>query len=109
VPAYALRIEPRPHFLNWRQGPQNNPHLPVPAPLVFDLLDTWTGRSLGEGTYHVAHPAGRNDANFPVNAYEAGSRRRARFFPSGHTPGPLRPPAPEINPDSPFTLDLRRM
>jgi uncharacterized protein (DUF2126 family) len=42
-----------------------------------------------------------------VNAYEAESRRLARFFRS-HTPGAQQVPVEERNPDFPFTLDLRR-
>jgi uncharacterized protein (DUF2126 family) len=91
----------------WQPPQCLQPTIGSHAPLVFDVVDTWNGRSIGGCTYHVAHPGGLSYDSFPVNSYEAESRRLSRFFRIGHTPGPLNPRAPGPNPDFPFTLDLR--
>jgi len=95
-------------FRAWKSPSSLHPNLEVDAPLVFDLYDTWTGRAVAGCTYHVAHPGGRNFEEFPMNSYEAESRRLARFFDTGHTPGACAAPVRVDNPEFPMTLDLRR-
>jgi uncharacterized protein (DUF2126 family) len=92
----------------WAPPMALHPTIGIHTPLVFDLIDLWNERSVGGCTYHVSHPGGRNYATFPVNALEAEARRRARFAPMGHTPGPMKLAREARNERFPMTLDLRK-
>ncbi len=118
----------------WNPPSALHPTIGVDAPLVFDIVDTWNNRVIGGCTYFVSHPGGRSFDTYPINSYEAESRRISRFWGFGHTPTlentvaePIRfPTAPSrfvaenkkdlridtpfelINPEFPNTLDLRK-
>lgn len=96
-------------FKAWNPPSALHPTVGVQSPLVFDLYDRWTGRSLGGLTHHVVHPGGRSYEDLPVNANSAEARRRSRFMPFGHTPGPMPEPRLDVAPEAPRTLDLRRL
>jgi len=91
----------------WQPPSALHPKIPIHAPLVFDVIDTWNQRSVAGCTYYVVHPTGRSFETFPVNAFEAEARRLGRFSDSGHRHG-FQAPVPErASQELPCTLDLR--
>ncbi len=118
----------------WQPPSALHPTIGIDTPLVIDLYDTWSKRSVAACQYHVVHPGGRSYDTFPINSFEAESRRVARFFDFGHTLTPPKTvivPVPgesqsnryltkleaqphyeateaAINPEFPHTMDLRR-
>jgi uncharacterized protein (DUF2126 family)/transglutaminase-like putative cysteine protease len=94
-------------FRAWSPWSALHPTIKAHGPLTFDLVDTWSGRAIGGCTYHVSHPGGRSEENSPVNANAAEARRFARFWEHGHTPGPMTVKQEGLNPNFPFTLDMR--
>ena len=92
----------------WQPPACLHPTIGIHAPLVIDLFDTWSGRAVGGCTYHVGHPGGRSNEDFPINSNEAEGRRNARFISGGHTPdNRVSVPGMESNRYFPYTLDLR--
>ncbi|GAA3518016.1 transglutaminase family protein [Aquimarina addita] len=75
----------------WNPYSALHPTIDVDTPLVFDIVDTWNKRSIGGCTYFVSHPGGRSYDSYPVNSYEAESRRINRFWEFGHTQGEIDP------------------
>jgi uncharacterized protein (DUF2126 family)/transglutaminase-like putative cysteine protease len=93
-------------FRAWQTPESLHPTIGVHAPLVFDLFDSWNGRSVGGFTYHVSHPGGLSYDQRPRNAFEAESRRATRFSPNGHTPGPMNLGPAQVSAQLPLTLNL---
>ncbi len=92
----------------WQPPQCLHPTIGPHVPLIFDIVDTWNGRSIGGCTYHVAHPGGLAYEKAPVNSFSAEARRGDRFQPFGHTPGPMTISEEPRSPERSYTLDLRR-
>jgi uncharacterized protein (DUF2126 family)/transglutaminase-like putative cysteine protease len=86
---------------------QLHPTIPVHAPLIFDIIDSWRERSIGRCTYHVASLDGFPYSTRPLDVTEAVDRRRGRFQKSAPVPGFRAVPEAETNSVFPMTLDLR--
>jgi len=94
-------------FKAWSPVFTLHPHLPAQQWLTFDIYDKWNQRALGGCTYHISHPGGLSYDHFPVNSFEAESRRISRFWTHGHQPGKRIAPVRIQNKSFPSTLDLR--
>lgn len=82
----------------WSPPSALHPNIGEDVPLVFDIVDTWNNRILGGCTYFVTHPGGRSFDTYPVNSFEAESRKISRFWDFGHTPSStVEQTAPVIN------------
>jgi uncharacterized protein (DUF2126 family)/transglutaminase-like putative cysteine protease len=95
----------------WQPPSALHPRIGPHVPLIFDVIDTWNGKSMGGCSYHVSHPGGRSYDAFPVNSFEAESRRINRFEILSHTQShdkKLEPLREEPTNEYPYTLDLRR-
>ena len=93
----------------WQPPTCLHPTIPVHAPLVFDVVDTWLERSLGGCTYHVAHPGGRAYERLPGERVRGrGAARRALLAVRPHAGARQARAAPAAIPEFPLTLDLRR-
>ena len=123
--------------LVWNPPSALHPTIPVEPKLTFDIVDRRNNTVLGGCNYFASHPGGRSYEFFPVNSFEAESRRINRFWDFGHSPEPWvpqepvpmetatkvgrtveaikrqgKPPVGQIrtpvdNSDFPYTLDLR--
>jgi uncharacterized protein (DUF2126 family)/transglutaminase-like putative cysteine protease len=92
----------------WSPYSALHPTIGIQAPLSFDLVDRWSGRSLGGCRYHVIHPGGLAYETRPVNGAAAEARRRSRFETLAHSDGTIVAPVLRRSAEYPRTLDLRR-
>jgi uncharacterized protein (DUF2126 family)/transglutaminase-like putative cysteine protease len=71
----------------WQPWSALHPTIGVDTPLTFDVIDTWNLKSIGGFNYFVSHPGGRSYDTFPVNSYEAESRRINRYWDFNNSQG----------------------
>jgi len=94
-------------FKAWKLASGLHPTLEATPRVVIDVVDLATRRIVAGCTYHVAHPAGRNYEEPPVNSFEAEARRSARFEAEGQSPGvPNALPTLVHSAEFPHTLSL---
>jgi uncharacterized protein (DUF2126 family)/transglutaminase-like putative cysteine protease len=84
----------------WQPWSALHPTIKVDTPLTFDIIDKWNARSIGGFNYFVSHPGGRSYDTFPVNSYEAESRRINRYWDFNHSQGEVSPAEAQITGES---------
>jgi uncharacterized protein (DUF2126 family) len=94
----------------WQPWSALHPTIKVDTPLTFDIIDKWNTRSIGGFNYFVAHPGGRSYDSFPVNSYEAESRRINRYWDFNHSQGNVTEYQPEIGAENNnlFAVEAKR-
>lgn len=95
----------------WQPWSALHPTIKVDTPLTFDIIDKWNTRSVGGFNYFVSHPGGRSYDTFPVNSYEAESRRINRYWDFNHSQGEVTPVEAKITGEanSVFAVEASRI
>ena len=94
-------------FRAWQPPNCLHPNIEVHHPLRFEVLDSWSKRSLGACQYHVVHPEGKLYEEPPLTRHDASARVYRRFVEGNHTPWPVEYKAVTDNGAGSVTLDLR--
>ncbi|MDX9742336.1 MAG: transglutaminase family protein [Arcobacteraceae bacterium] len=94
----------------WQPWSALHPTIGVDTPLTFDVVDTWNKKSIGGFNYFVSHPGGRSYETFPVNSYEAESRRINRYWDFNHSQGEtVEQTAPVVAPNNSSSSETRKI
>jgi len=94
----------------WQPWSALHPTIGVDTPLTFDVVDNWNNKSIGGFNYFVSHPGGRTYDSFPVNSYEAESRRINRYWDFNHSQGDVvEQSAPVVSPNNISSSETRKI
>ncbi len=85
-----------------------HPTIPAQTPLVFDIYDRWTGRSLGGLMHHVVASRRAELRALPGQRERGGGAPPLPLLPVRPHAGPMAEPKLVLSREHPRTLDLRR-